>query len=98
VNAQNLGLDAEAFIAGLPPACVREIHVAGHARNGPVLIDDHGSRVCEPVWDLYRLAVARFGPQPTLVEWDNQIPPLRELVAEAQRADRILGEVHGLAA
>jgi uncharacterized protein (UPF0276 family) len=98
VNAQNLGLDAEAFMAGLPPGSVREIHVAGHARNGSVLIDDHGSRVCEPVWDLYRSAIARFGPRPTLVEWDNHIPPLGELVSEAQRADRILGEVHGLAA
>jgi len=98
VNAQNLGLDAEAFIQGLPPASVREIHVAGHARNGSVLIDDHGSKVCEPVWELYRRAIARFGAQPTLVEWDNHIPPLGELVEEAQRADRILEEVHGLAA
>jgi len=98
VNAQNLGLDAEAFITGLPPASVREIHVAGHARNGAVLIDSHGSKVCEPVWELYRRAIARFGALPTLVEWDNDIPPLGELVAEAQRADRILEEVHGLAA
>jgi uncharacterized protein (UPF0276 family) len=98
VNAQNLGLDAGAFLAGLPAGAVREIHVAGHARNGTVLIDDHGSKVSEPVWDLYRQAVERFGAQPTLVEWDNHIPPLGELVAEARRADRILDEVHGIAA
>ena len=98
VNAQNLGLDAGAFLAGLPAGSVREIHVAGHARNGSVLIDDHGSKVCEEVWDLYRVAITRFGPQPTLVEWDNHIPPLEELVAEARRADRIRGELHGLAA
>jgi uncharacterized protein (UPF0276 family) len=98
VNAQNFGLDAGEFIAGLPLASVREIHVAGHARNGAILIDDHGSRVCEPVWELYRQAIARFGPQPTLVEWDNHIPPLHELVEEARRAEQILEEVHGLAA
>lgn len=98
VNARNLGMDARAFIAGVPAAAVREIHLAGHAHNGSVLIDDHGSRVCEEVWDLYRLALTRFGPQPTLIEWDTQIPPLAVLVDEAARADRILGEVHGLAA
>lgn len=98
VNARNLGMDARAFIAGVPAAAVREIHLAGHAHNGSVLIDDHGSRVCGEVWDLYRLALTRFGPQPTLIEWDTQIPPLAVLVDEAARADRILGEVHGLAA
>jgi len=98
VSAQNLGLDARAYIAGLPAGSVREFHVAGHARNGNVLIDDHGSRVCEEVWDLLRLAVARFGPLPTLVEWDNDIPSLATLVAEGQRADAILRERRGLAA
>jgi len=77
---------------------VREIHVAGHARNGAVLIDDHGSQVCDAVWELYRRAIARFGPLPTLVEWDNNIPALDLLVAEARRAELILGEAHGLAA
>src|SRR5882672_3826805 len=76
VSAQNLGTDAHAFIAGVPLAAVQEIHLAGHARNGSVLIDDHGSRVCEDVWQLYALAIARFGVLPTLIEWDNDIPPL----------------------
>jgi len=98
VSAQNLGLDARAFIAGLNVDRVREIHLAGHARNGTILIDDHGSKVCDEVWALYRLASARFGALPTLIEWDTDIPPLATLVAEAQRADQVIGEVHGLAA
>ena len=98
VSACNLGLDASAYIAGLPRAAVREIHLAGHARNGTVLIDNHGSRVCEAVWDLYRQAIARFGPVPTLVEWDTDIPPLATLVAESARADQLLEECRGLAA
>jgi len=98
VSSQNLGQDAARFIDSLPLGSVREIHVAGHARNGAVLIDDHGSQVCEPVWALYRRAIARFGAVPTLIEWDNNIPALEVLVAEARRADSILGEVRGLAA
>lgn len=98
VSARNLGLDAQAFIAGLPMHAVQEIHLAGHARNGDVLIDDHGSRVCAEVWDLYAQSLQRFGPLPTLIEWDTDIPPLATLVEEAQRADRLLGDVRGLAA
>jgi uncharacterized protein (UPF0276 family) len=98
VSAQNLGLDAEAFIAGVPAASVREIHLAGHARNGAILVDDHGSAVCEAVWQLYARAIARLGPKPTLIEWDNDIPTLATLVDEAARADRTLEELHGLAA
>jgi uncharacterized protein (UPF0276 family) len=98
VSSKNLGLDAHAFIAGLPVGSVGEIHLAGHAREGDVLIDDHGSQVCEEVWGLYTRAIARFGAVPTLIEWDTDIPPLATLVAESQRADRIFGEVCGLAA
>jgi uncharacterized protein (UPF0276 family) len=98
VSSKNLGLDAERFIAGIPAASVREIHLAGHARNGAILIDDHGSAVCDEVWQLYARAIERFGPRPTLVEWDTDIPALATLVAEAARADRVLEEAHGLAA
>ena len=98
VSSRNLGLDARAFISGLPRGVVQEIHLAGHADNGGVLIDDHGSRVCAQVWDLYAFAIARFGPLPTLIEWDTNIPALSVLTAEAARADEILEAARGLAA
>ena len=98
VSSQNLGVDAHAFIQGIPLGLVGEIHLAGHARNGDVLIDDHGSRVCDAVWELYGQAVRRFGAVPTLIEWDTNVPALATLVEESRRADLILEEVHGLAA
>jgi uncharacterized protein len=98
VSARNLGTDAHAFIEGLPPAAVREFHLAGHSDKGTVVIDDHGSRVCEEVWELYAFALARIGARPTLIEWDTDIPPLETLAAEAARADAIMDEVHVIAA
>jgi uncharacterized protein (UPF0276 family) len=98
VSSRNLGQDARAFISGLPSDAVREFHLAGHSNNGSVLIDDHGSRVCDEVWELYEFALAHIGPRPTLIEWDNDIPPLATLVAEAARADGLLEKTHGLAA
>lgn len=102
VSAYNLGIDAHAFIDGLPRESVAEIHLAGHARvpveGGEVLIDDHGSAVREEVWQLYRRALARFGPLPTLIEWDTHIPALPRLVEEARRADAYLEECRDVAA
>jgi uncharacterized protein (UPF0276 family) len=96
VSSRNVGLDARAFINGL--SRVDEIHLAGHSRQGDVWLDDHGSNVCDEVWALYRAALARFGPRPTLIEWDTRIPSLQTLVAECARAQGILEESHGLAA
>jgi uncharacterized protein (UPF0276 family) len=98
VSSKNLGVDPHAFIEGLHKESVGEIHLAGHTRNGAVLIDDHGSHVCEEVWQLYRRAIARFGATPTLIEWDTNIPALSTLVAESRRADCMLEELCGLAA
>lgn len=93
VSSQNLGFDALAYLDGLPPAAVAEIHLAGHARNDadgrPILIDDHGSAVADPVWALYAHAVRRFGPVPALIEWDTDLPDLEVLIAEAVKADRV---------
>ena len=63
--------------------------------SGPLLIDDHGSPVADPVWVLYAETVARAGALPTLIEWDNDVPPFAELLAEAQRAGAILDRIEG---
>ena len=91
VTAENLGLDAAAYLAALPPEAVGELHLAGHSANDAdgrrVLIDDHGSPVSPAVWALYERALERFGPLPTLIEWDTDLPPLDVLLDEARRAD-----------
>jgi uncharacterized protein (UPF0276 family) len=92
LNAQLLGEPGEPLQAcrewldQIPTAAVAEIHLAGHIHCGDIVIDDHGSRVSEPVWTLYRHAIARFGEVPTLIEWDTGVPPLAVLLEEAALA------------
>jgi hypothetical protein len=97
VSCANLGQDPDAYLAALPPEAVGEIHLAGHARNDAdgqaILIDDHGSRVADAVWDLFERAVARFGPAPTLIEWDTDVPALEVLLDEARTAEALLGRL-----
>ena len=95
VSAKNHGWDASAYVAKLPPAAIGEIHLAGHSicelPDGNTLrIDDHGSRVIDEVWSLYAEALRRFGPIPTLIEWDSDVPPLEVLVGEAHHADALI--------
>jgi uncharacterized protein (UPF0276 family) len=92
VNAVNHGFDPHAYLAAIPAWSVAEIHLAGYDARGPCLIDTHGSRVAAPVWALYRAAIERFGPKPTLLEWDTDIPALGVLLDEAAQAQAILDE------
>ena len=93
VSAFNHGFDPIAFLDGIPAARVRQIHLAGHDNCGDLIIDTHDSPVIGPVWDLYREALDRFGPVPTMIERDDRIPPLRTLVRELDRARAIAGSV-----
>ena len=89
VNQCNHGEDALAALADIPVGLVGEMHLGGHRVTPDAVIDDHGSAVAEPVWALYQAALARFGAVPTLIEWDNDVPPLPELLAQAERAERL---------
>jgi len=93
VSAVNHGFDADAYLAGLPAKRVGQIHLAGHSDMGAYLFDTHDGPVIEPVWDLYRRAVRRFGRVSTLVEWDDRIPALDVVCAEAERARAAEAEV-----
>jgi uncharacterized protein (UPF0276 family) len=92
VNARNHGFDPLRYLEGIPAGRVRQFHLAGHEDHGDVVIDTHDHAVCDAVWNLYRVAVARFGPQPTIIERDARVPELPVLLAEASRAERIQGE------
>jgi uncharacterized protein (UPF0276 family) len=86
VSAQNHGFEALDFIGSLPPDRVAQIHLAGHSDEGTHLLDTHDAPVPDPVWELYRASVRRFGRVSTLVEWDDHIPPLETVLAEAEQA------------
>jgi uncharacterized protein len=86
VTAYNHGLDPLEFVNRVPHERIVQIHLAGHSNLGTHIIDTHDGPVIDPVWDLYRLTIERTGSVSTLVEWDDQIPPLEVLLAEAERA------------
>lgn len=95
VSCTNHGRSALAYIDALPLDTVGEIHLAGFSRDQdshgePLLIDSHASPVDEAVWGLYQEIIRRMGPRPTLIEWDNNLPELAVLQAEANRAEQIL--------
>jgi uncharacterized protein len=86
VSSVNHRFDPSSYLEAMPKSRVRQFHLAGHSDMGGHLIDTHDQPIIEPVWDLYRQAVARFGPVPTMIERDDNIPPLGELVAELDLA------------
>ncbi|MCX7176175.1 MAG: DUF692 domain-containing protein [Proteobacteria bacterium] len=102
VSACNHGFNGMDFLAGIPVDTVAEIHLAGYEEVDGLLVDTHSRPVYPPVWDLYQAALERFGRIPTLIEWDQDIPALEVLLAEAAKAQGYLDAVreqrHALAA
>lgn len=89
VSGINHDFDMRKFLAGIPADRVVQFHLAGHSEGETCLIDTHDQPVCEDVWKLYGKAIECFGPVSTMIERDDNIPPLSELVGELDRARRI---------
>lgn len=94
VNSHNHGFATNDYIESIPVELVGEIHLAGHTvqryDGHEILVDTHNALVCDEVWTLYESAISRFGPTPTLIEWDSELPPVGTLLAEAARAQRTM--------
>ena len=98
VSGTNQNYDPMAYLDAFPLHLVGEIHLGGHDEDrddhgNRLLIDSHGAEVVDPVWALYAHVIARSGPRPTLIEWDNDVPDWPVLMAEAARAARVLEAV-----
>jgi uncharacterized protein (UPF0276 family) len=94
VSSKNHGFDADAYIDGVDPTRVVQMHLAGHADKGEYLLDTHSDHVNDATWALYRRALGRFGPTSVLIEWDDDIPTWDVLAAEAAQARAIRDELY----
>jgi uncharacterized protein (UPF0276 family) len=94
ISCRNFGLDPIDYLQAIHPAAVSEIHLSGHSRircgDRWLLFDDHRARVGAAVWTLYGETMCRYGPKPTLIEWDTHVPSLDVLLDEALHADEIM--------
>ena len=93
VSAFNHGFDPLDFLDGVPADRVVQMHMAGHSHMGGHIIDTHDRPVADDVWDLYRAALKRFGPVSTIIERDDDIPPLAEIMVEVEETRRIATEI-----
>jgi uncharacterized protein (UPF0276 family) len=103
LSAHNLGYNAREYIDALPADAIDELHLGGFTpeeddatHGGEVWVDTHAAPISDPAWNLYAYALRRFGPTPTLIEWDSDIPALATLLAEARRADRVGEECYAV--
>lgn len=96
VSSQNHGFDPQEYLRSVDPERVAQIHLAGHSNFEKYILDTHDHPVIEPVWKLYDEAVRRFGPTPTLLEWDDRIPSFAEVHQEALKANQFLPQSVGV--
>ena len=90
VNSVNHGYDPKAFIKALPGQSIAYLHIAGHMQvSSDLIIDTHGSDVIESVWDLLAWTYTQYGVKATLLERDNDVPPLNILLEETDRIMQI---------
>jgi uncharacterized protein len=89
VSAFNHGFDPYQYLDGIPVERVAQFHLAGHRRHDTYIVDTHDASIAPEVWDLYAYAVRRFGAVSTMIERDDNIPPLVELSDELRHAQAI---------
>jgi uncharacterized protein (UPF0276 family) len=98
VSSYNHEFDPRTYLDAIPVDRVQQFHLAGHTNHGNYIVDTHDHPVIDPVWELYAHAVRRFGRVSTMIERDDNIPPLPDLLNELAQARRIAAAVAAEAA
>lgn len=94
VSAKNTGFSTEDYLKALSKNHIAQFHLGGHEDHGTHLLDTHGALIQQEVWALYQKALHYFGPQPTVIERDNQIPTFEILWEEARIAQQLMDNIH----
>ena len=89
VSSVNHGFDPSTYLTNVPKNRVCQFHLAGHSNMGNYIIDTHDQDIIDPVWNLYAEAIKQFGFVASMIERDDNIPPLESLVDELNHARRI---------
>lgn len=89
VSAYNHNFDPYTYLTAMPSERVHQFHLAGHTQEDNLIIDTHDHAISDPVFDLYAAAVEHFGRVSTMIERDDNIPPLPELLAELEQVKNI---------
>lgn len=89
VSAYNHNFDPSDFVRAMPSERIYQIHLAGHTQEENLIIDTHDHPIADPVYELYAEAIQRFGRVSTMIERDDNIPPLADLLRELDRVRRI---------
>jgi uncharacterized protein (UPF0276 family) len=98
VSSQNHDFDPLDYLEGVPRDRIQQFHLAGHSFQDQLIIDTHDHPISDPVWSLYQKAVERFGAVATMIERDDNIPPLEDLLAELDIARRLAADTDAAAA
>ncbi len=88
VNEINRKVNAEFGWDLISRERVKEIHLAGYQLQGERAVDSHGGPIGIDVFSTYESCLEYFGPLPTLVEWDNDVPVLEKLLTEQKKAEQ----------
>src|SRR6266568_2941188 len=83
VSSRNHNFDPFTYVNSVPAERVAQIHIAGHSKYQKYILDTHDHPVIDTVWNLYARAIERVGHTATLLEWDDSIPPFKEVHNEA---------------
>lgn len=90
VSSFNHGWDAQAYIDAIPAEAIMQYHLAGYTHKGTHIIDTHNDYVTDPVWDLFAYTIQTKGLRSTMIEWDDDIPEFSVLLAELDKARRVV--------